>query len=66
MATSDPVYQIAFSPDGQTLAACDDDAFIYLWSTQDPEVGGQFIDHPELLSASRKARPLSSLQTSTH
>ncbi len=52
MTTSDPVFQVTFSPNGQTLAACDDDATIYLWPTFDPEIGGRFIDHPEGLAPS--------------
>ncbi len=50
MATSDPVLDIAFSPDGQTLAVCDDDAFLYLWQTKDPQIYGRYLDHPELLN----------------
>ena len=51
LAASDPVFEVAFSPDGSTLAACDDDQTIYLWPAHDPELGARAIDHPSALAS---------------
>lgn len=46
LETSDPVIELAFSPDGRLLAVCDDDQLIYLWSTADLDADPQLIKHP--------------------
>jgi WD40 repeat protein len=51
LATSDPVFDVAFSPDGDILAACDDDQFIFLWSTADLDERLARIEHPDLVNA---------------
>jgi WD40 repeat protein len=46
---SDPVFEVAFSPDGKQVAACDDDQMIYLWSVSNLAANPQIIEHPDLL-----------------
>lgn len=44
----DPVFAVAFSPDGAILAASDDDQSIYFWSMADLAAAPVTITHPDL------------------
>ncbi len=45
---NDPVFAVAFSPDSNLLAACDDDQMIYLWPTSNLDAKPDIIEHPDL------------------
>lgn len=46
----DPVFAVAYSPDGAILAASDDDQSIYFWSMADLAAEPVTISHPDLLT----------------
>jgi WD40 repeat protein len=50
----DTVFAVAFSPDGEILAACDDDMLIYLWDMADLAADPVLLDHPDVVKQEKE------------